>query len=158
MAAIRFDTLKLARKLEAAGFAPKQAGDTAEALSESLGEISDLATKADLHELRAELKADMGELRAELRAEIGELRSELRAEMAELRSELRADMGELRVELKAEMSDLRGDNALLRAEMKQLGVETKADLAEIKSDLVKWVFASALAQTAGIVALLKLLP
>jgi Protein of unknown function (DUF1640) len=147
MAAIRFDTLKLARKLEAAGFAPKQAGDTAEALFESLGEISDLATKADLHELRAELKADMAELRAELRAEIGELRSDLRAEM-----------GELRVELKAEMGDLRTDNASLRAEMKQLKLETKADLADIKSDLVKWVFASALAQTAGIVALLKLLP
>jgi hypothetical protein len=50
MATITFDTLKLARKLEAAGFPQKQAGDTAEALAQSLGEVSDLATKADLAE------------------------------------------------------------------------------------------------------------
>jgi hypothetical protein len=48
MATITFDTLKLARKLEAAGFPQKQAADTAEALAQSLGEVSDLATKADL--------------------------------------------------------------------------------------------------------------
>jgi hypothetical protein len=33
-----FDTLKFARKLEAAGFPQRQAADTAEALAESLGE------------------------------------------------------------------------------------------------------------------------
>ena len=33
MTAITFDTLKLARKLEAAGFQPRQAADTAEALA-----------------------------------------------------------------------------------------------------------------------------
>jgi hypothetical protein len=70
MATITFDTLKLARKLEAAGFPQKQAGDTAEALAQSLGEVSDLATKADIFGLRAELKADMAELRAEIRAEL----------------------------------------------------------------------------------------
>jgi hypothetical protein len=38
MATIAFDTLKLARKLEMAGFPQKQAADIAEALAESLGE------------------------------------------------------------------------------------------------------------------------
>jgi hypothetical protein len=33
MAAVPFNTLKLARRLESAGFPPKQAGDTAEALA-----------------------------------------------------------------------------------------------------------------------------
>lgn len=33
MTAVTFDTLKFARKLEAAGFQPKQAADTAEALA-----------------------------------------------------------------------------------------------------------------------------
>jgi hypothetical protein len=70
MATITFDTLKLARKLEAAGFPQKQAGDTAEALAQSLGEVSNLATKADIVGLRAELKADMAELRADIRAEL----------------------------------------------------------------------------------------
>jgi hypothetical protein len=72
MATITFDTLKLARKLEAAGFPQKQAADTAEALADSLGEVSDLATKADLAELKAELKADLrSELNAQLRWMIG---------------------------------------------------------------------------------------
>jgi len=37
MASVPFDTLKLARRLQEAGFPPKQAGDTAEALAETLG-------------------------------------------------------------------------------------------------------------------------
>jgi hypothetical protein len=35
MGAVLFDTLKLARRLEDAGFSPRQAGDTAEALGRS---------------------------------------------------------------------------------------------------------------------------
>jgi hypothetical protein len=81
MATITFDTLKLARKLEAAGFPQRQAADTAEALAQSLGDVSDLATKADFAELRAELKADMTELRAELKADIAGLRAEIRGEL-----------------------------------------------------------------------------
>ena len=40
-----FDTLRLARRLEAAGFAPRQAGDMAEAIAEA---VAQLATKSDL--------------------------------------------------------------------------------------------------------------
>ena len=40
MSAVTIDTLKLARRLEAAGFPPKQAADTAEALGDALGERS----------------------------------------------------------------------------------------------------------------------
>jgi 2-phosphoglycerate kinase len=46
--AMPFNTLKLARRLEAAGFPPQQAGDMAEAIAET---VSELATKADLREL-----------------------------------------------------------------------------------------------------------
>jgi hypothetical protein len=89
MGSITFDTLKLAQRLEAAGFPPKQAADTAQALSESLGEVSTLATKADVERATTELK-------------------------------------------------------LL--------------IAETKSDILKWMFGSVVAETAVIVALLKLLP
>jgi hypothetical protein len=50
MAEVPFDTLKLARRLEAAGFPTQQAGDMAEAIAEAL---SQLATKADLAALQA---------------------------------------------------------------------------------------------------------
>ena len=54
MSAVPFDTLKPARKLEAAGFQPRQAADTAEALAEVMAD--QVATKGDLRELAEELK------------------------------------------------------------------------------------------------------
>lgn len=66
MTAISFDTLKLARKLEAAGFPPKQAADTAGALAESLAEVSGLATKDDLALLESRLEAKIEAIKAEI--------------------------------------------------------------------------------------------
>jgi hypothetical protein len=62
MTAVPFDTLKLARKLEAAGFNTKQAGDTAEALADAMsdqvatkGDLAWLTTKTDLAEAKVEI-------------------------------------------------------------------------------------------------------
>lgn len=46
MVTVPFDTLKLARRFEAAGFDPKQAGDMAEAIAETMADT--LVTKTDL--------------------------------------------------------------------------------------------------------------
>ena len=51
--AMPFDTLKLARQLEAAGFPPQQVGDMAEAIAEA---ISELVTKADLQNAMRDLE------------------------------------------------------------------------------------------------------
>ena len=62
MHTMTFDTLKLARKLEASGFTQQQAVGAAEAMAESLAEVSGLATKEDVSDLRrdlAETKADL---------------------------------------------------------------------------------------------------
>ena len=56
MTAITFDTLKLSRRLEAAGFASRQAQDTAEALAEAMAEVSGLATKEDVFRLDARIE------------------------------------------------------------------------------------------------------
>jgi hypothetical protein len=63
MAAVPFDTLKRARRLEAARFPTQQAGDMAEGIAEAL---SELATKADIAALRADTKADITGLRADI--------------------------------------------------------------------------------------------
>jgi hypothetical protein len=47
-----FDTLKLACRLESAGFSHQQAGDMSDAIAEALG---NLATKDDLRHLEARL-------------------------------------------------------------------------------------------------------
>ena len=83
MAAVPFDTLKLARRLEAAGFPGKPAGDTAEALAEAMSG-AELATKSDL----ALIRTDMAGLRAELKTDIAALRAELKADIELLRRDL----------------------------------------------------------------------
>jgi hypothetical protein len=56
MTATTFDTLKFAKRLEAAGVPAPQAEAFAEAVREAQGE-ADLATKADIESLRAEIAA-----------------------------------------------------------------------------------------------------
>lgn len=54
MSTLTFDTLKFANRLKTAGMPPEQAEAEAEALAEVLSEAiktSDLATKADMHEM-----------------------------------------------------------------------------------------------------------
>jgi hypothetical protein len=53
MTTVPFDTLALARKLEAAGFPAQQAQDVSAALAEVMA--ADLATKRDIQDLRAEI-------------------------------------------------------------------------------------------------------
>jgi hypothetical protein len=91
MGVVPFDTLKLARRLESAGFAPKHAGGNAEALAEAMSG-AELATTGDIIGIRSELKAEITALRVELRAEI----ASVRAEIAGVGSELKADLELLR--------------------------------------------------------------
>ncbi|MFO1127730.1 MAG: hypothetical protein U1E66_04740 [Rhodospirillales bacterium] len=59
MATLTFDTLKLARKLEAGGFTHEQATTAAEAFSDSFREQADVATKSDVIDLRAEFHREL---------------------------------------------------------------------------------------------------
>jgi hypothetical protein len=95
MGAMPFDTLKLARRLESAGFPAKQAGDTAEALAEAMSG-AELATTADIGSVRTELAALRVELKAEIaavRAEIAAVRAALKAEIELLRRDLTIRLG-----------------------------------------------------------------
>jgi hypothetical protein len=72
MAAVPSDTLKLARRLESAGFPPKQAGDTAEALADAMSG-AELATKADLVAIETKLTAEIELLRRDLTIRLGSM-------------------------------------------------------------------------------------
>ena len=60
------DTLKVAKRLREAGFTEPQAEALIAAVQEGT-EGADLATKADLADLRTGIKADIADLRSELR-------------------------------------------------------------------------------------------
>ena len=68
MASVAFDTLKLAQRLEAAGFTPKQAQDMASAIGETI--VDTVVTREYLDLRLAELKADTATKLAELKAEM----------------------------------------------------------------------------------------
>jgi len=59
--------------------------------------LLELATRADI----ADLRTESAELRAELKTEIAELRTELKTEIAHLRTEARTDSARLEGELKS---------------------------------------------------------
>ena len=99
MSAVAFDTLKFAQTLrDKAKFTPEQA----EGLSEAFAQASadQLATKADVTDLRSDIKVDITDLRTDLKVEITDLRTELKVDIADLRSDLRE--AELRLEAKIE--------------------------------------------------------
>ena len=103
------DTLKVARRLQAAGFTEPQAEAVLAAVQEAAGG-ADLATKADLDAVQVALKTEIAEVRAELKAGIAEIRAELKAEIAEVRAVLKAEIADLRSELR--QSELRLDARL----------------------------------------------
>lgn len=78
MNAIPFDTLKMARKLEAAGFPGPQAAGAAEAMAEAMSG-AELATKADLLAVKAELAHEIGLVRTDMEREIGHVRTDMTA-------------------------------------------------------------------------------
>ena len=66
MASVSFDTLKFAKRLEAAGVSAQQAEATAEAFAEATSQ--ELATKADLALLEARLSAKIEAVESKLEA------------------------------------------------------------------------------------------
>lgn len=93
MSIAAFDTLKLVRRLESAGMPGAQAAGLAEAFAEIM--ITELATKADLRELRADLIGQMNGRDGSLRTELEKLRTDMEKMRGELRTEIAASKSEM---------------------------------------------------------------
>jgi hypothetical protein len=83
------DTQKVAKRLREAGFTEPQAEAVTAAMREAT-QGAELATKADLAELRTELKAEIVDLRTELKAEIADLLGDLRQSGLRLEAKIEA--------------------------------------------------------------------
>ncbi|MFM8988676.1 MAG: hypothetical protein ACKOUS_03215, partial [Alphaproteobacteria bacterium] len=101
MTAVAFDTMKLARRLEAAGMNQPQATSVAEALAETM--VVEPATRADLQRLDARLT---GEISA-LRGEVEKFRGEMRTEFALVRGEMQAESARIRGEMQAGLAAMK---------------------------------------------------
>jgi len=111
MAVASFDTLKFARQLKQAGVPPEQAEAQADALAEALHTgIQDLATKADVKELKNEIQL----LRQEVKQEFQTVRQELQVVRLELKQEIQL----VQQEAKSNFESLSRDLASSKVETK----------------------------------------
>ena len=117
--AIAFDTLKLARKLEAAGLGHQQAADISDALADALT-IAEIATKADIERLAAANRADI----ERLAVGIERLAETTKADMERLEASTKADLreSEHRLESRIDRLEAKVDAAIasVRADMKAM--------------------------------------
>lgn len=109
MTAFAFDTHKVIKDLEQAGFDEAQAEAVVAALVTTIG--GNLVTKADLDVFKAEMKAEMqantADLKAEFKEETAAIRSEFKEETAAIRSEIKEETTSIRSETREESAAIR---------------------------------------------------
>jgi len=133
MNAVPFDTLKLARDLEAAGLAPPVAAGTAAALAEAMA-TSDFATKADLALLEwrniAAISGGDASVSGEIRDLDAKLSHEIRNSIAKLSAEMREADTKLSAEIRESDSKLSGrlTSFETKTETRFAGLEAKLEL------------------------------
>ena len=89
MTALAFDTHQAVKALTAAGADEALAEAVVATVGDAVG--GNVATKADLAEVKAELKGEIAAVRAEI--------AEVKAEVSEVRAELKTDLGGLETRL-----------------------------------------------------------
>jgi len=104
------DTLTLKTGLLEGGMPELQATAIVRALADA--DVGQLATKADLADLRADVHTEIAAVRTEIEA----LRADMRTEIAGVRTELET----LRAELRTEIADVRGDFKALNGKVNLL--------------------------------------
>lgn len=131
-----FNTLRYAKKLEAAGVSREQAEAQIQIIAEILEE--DMATKVDINNAKDELKVDIHNVRAELHSVKVELKSDLntlKTEVYVIKDDLKKDIGNLRTELYVVRDDLKKDMNNLRTEMHVIRDDLKKEFSILEHKL-----------------------
>ena len=126
---VAFDTLTYSKRLQEAGVPSAQAEAHAIAQADFLTHylLSEVATKTDLAEVKAEIaeiKADLKTEIAEVKTEIAEIKAELKTDIAELKTEIagiKTDMAEMETRLTMRMLFMVGILATLMTVFKFIG-------------------------------------
>ena len=105
MSVLAFDTYQAVTALKQAGFEEAQAEAVVTTMGAALG--GQVATKADLTEVRTALEADLEQLCLTTKADLTEVRTALEADLAAVKG----DIEQLRSETKAELAAGRAEMA-----------------------------------------------
>jgi hypothetical protein len=161
MEAVLFDTLKLAKRLEASGLTAEASAGMSEALADVLSTTS-LATKADVIASEKASRADIQALEKASRADIQALEKASRADMQALEKALRADMQASETGIRADMRtmetsirhDIQMHVATLLAEIK--GLDARMEL--LRRDMTVKVGGMMIAAVGIILAAMRYMP
>jgi aryl carrier-like protein len=88
----------------------------------------ELATKADINELRGEMKADINELRGEMLTGFEKITGEINSRYTELDGKIQTKHEELRGEMQTKHEALRGEIQVLRGEMQTKHEELRGEM------------------------------
>jgi hypothetical protein len=130
MSAVAFDTLKFAQ----ANFSPAQAEGVSQAFSEAI--TDQLATRGDLADLAT--KADIGDLRKEMGA---------------FRLQAKGDIAELRTGTKDDIADLRREMAAFRLQWKEDLARLEVKIESTRSEILRWMFGQTLLILGAVLAI-----
>ena len=150
MARLPLDTLRLAKRLEEAGFPPAQAEAQIQVLIELLT-MQEAATKTDIQKLRLRTKRDLRLTEAQLRKEIQQLEAQIRKEIQQLDAQLRKEIQETEARLRAEIE--KG-----QLQMKEVETRLRAEIYRSHNRVIFWVAALIAAQIPIFYLLKRLLP
>ncbi len=115
------DTLKIVKRLKEAGLEERQAEAIGEVLFETREfDLAQLATKADLALLRAEMRSEMHALRAELLGEMDRRFAAVDARFAALESEMDRRFAALREEMDRRFAAVDAKLAVVQTELGML--------------------------------------
>ncbi len=148
MSALAFDTYKAVTALKQVGFEEAQAEAVVNTMGEALG--GNVATKADLTEVRAALEADIATVKADLTADV----AAVKADIEQLRLTTQADLASVKADIEQLRSETKADLATMRTDMETL----RADMAEQFAVLYKQLWIVAVGIVGLTVTLVKLIP
>ncbi len=119
---VGFDTHAVVKELVAAGFTGEQAEAVTRAVRQAQDiDLSNLATKTDLAELKAELKGDLSALKSDLTAVKSDLTA-AKSDIASVRSELKSDMAVTKSDIRRDIADTKAD--ILKWMVGTIGIQT----------------------------------
>lgn len=111
------DTLARTKKLEALGFDRPRAEGLVQMVKESIDE--EVAKKADLLELKAELKLDIADMKGDI--------ADMKVNIADMKIEIGGMKGEIGG-MKGEIGEIKGELLKIRSEIKSSGTEMQNKL------------------------------
>ncbi len=115
MSMAAFDTLKFSRRLKDAGIPQEQAEAQSEAIVEAFSQALDtqVATKADIHEVKIEIQ----EVKADLNGNVQEVKAELQGNIQEVKDDihrLERRQDEVKTELQGDIQEVKSEQRLMK--------------------------------------------